>query len=172
MRPLLSSLKNVELVRAESQECDQLFTKLHEAHDHERYANALNDDHEIQLAHKWLDGHDKEVFMFKQSIIGFLNQAKELLADDEIGSIKSGLSHHSKHSIACSSSSKSKLMEAKAAALEVKAAFLKERQALRMASEELELRQEIAQAKIEERVYEQFEMEHNINCMNDGNQEG
>jgi len=60
-------------------------------------------------------------------------------------------------------------MEAKAnaAALEVKAVFLKERQALRMASEELELRQEIAQAKLEERLYEQFEMEQNIDGMND-----
>jgi len=57
--------------------------------------------------------------------------------------------------------------KAKAAALEIKAAFLKERQALRMASEELELQQEIAQAKIEEKVYEQFEMEQNIDGMND-----
>jgi len=51
--------------------------------------------------------------------------------------------------------------------LEVKAVFLKERQALRMASEELELRQEIAQAKVEEKSYEQFEMEQNIDGMND-----
>ena len=57
--------------------------------------------------------------------------------------------------------------KARAAALEIKAAFLKERQALRMASEELELRQEIVQAKIEEKVYEQFEMEQNIDGMND-----
>ena len=36
-----------------------------------------------------------------------------------------------------------------------------------MASEELELRQEIAQAKVEEKSYEQFEMEQNIDGMND-----
>lgn len=108
------------------------------------------------------------MFIFKQSVIAFLNQAKKQ-HDDEIGSIKSRLSGRSKRSLTSSSSSKSKLMEAKAkaAALEIKAAFLKERQALRMASEELELRQEIAQAKIEEKVYEQFEMEQNIDGMND-----
>ena len=83
--------------------------------------------------------------------------------------LKSRLSGYSKQSLTSSSSSKSKLMEAKAkaAALEIKAAFLKERQARRMASKELELRQEIAQAKIEEKVYEQFEMEQNIDGMND-----
>ena len=81
--------------------------------------------------------------------------------------LKSRLSGYSKQSLTSSSSSKSKLMEAKAkaAALEIKAAFLKERQARRMASKELELRQEIA--KIEEKVYEQFEMEQNIDGMND-----
>ena len=52
--------------------------------------------------------------------------------------------------------------KAKAAALEVKAVFLKERQALRMASEELELRQEIVKAKVEEKLYEQFEMEQTL----------
>ena len=36
-----------------------------------------------------------------------------------------------------------------------------------MASEELELRQEIAKATVEEKLYEQFEMEQNIDGMND-----
>ena len=166
VRPLLSSLKNVEQVSVESQVLDQVFLRLQEVH--ERYTNALTDEYEIKVAQEWFDTHDKEVFVFKQSVIAFLNQAKKQ-HDDEIGSIKSRLSGRSKHSLTSSSSSKSKLMEAKAkaAALEIKAAFLKERQALRMASEELELRQEIAQAKIEEKVYEQFEMEQNIDGMND-----
>ena len=57
--------------------------------------------------------------------------------------------------------------KAKAAALEVTAVFLKERQALKMATEELELRQEIAQAKVEEKLYEQFELEQNLDGIND-----
>lgn len=36
-----------------------------------------------------------------------------------------------------------------------------------MATEELELRQEIVQAKVEETLYEQFEMEQNSDGMND-----
>lgn len=77
-------------------------------------------------------------------MIAFLNQAKKQ-HDDEIGSIKLRLSGRSKRSLTSSSSSKSKLMEAKAkaAALEIKAAFL------------------------EENVYKQFEMEQNIDGMND-----
>ena len=53
-----------------------------------------------------------------------------------------------------SSSAKLRLTEAKAraAALEVEARFLKKKQALRMATEELELRQKIAEAKAEERT--------------------
>ena len=36
-----------------------------------------------------------------------------------------------------------------------------------MATEELELRQEIAQAKVEEKLYERLELEQNIDDMND-----
>ena len=166
IRPLLPSWKNVELVKVESHGLDELFSKLQEAH--ERYTNALTDEHEINEAHEWFGIHDKDVFILKQSIIEFLNQAKKQHNDDEISSVRSRLSGRSKHSATSSCSSKTKLMEAKAkaAALEVKAAFLKERQALRMATEELELRQEISQAKVEEKVYEQFEMEQNIDDMN------
>ena len=62
-------------------------------------------------------------------------------------------------SYASRSSNRSQLIQAKAktASLEAKAAFLKEKQALKMAAEELELRRMIAQAKAEENVYEQFE---------------
>ena len=67
------------------------------------------------------------------------------------------------------SSTKLRLIEAKAraAVLEVEARFLKEKQALRMASEELELGQKIAEAKAEERTYEEFDEEQNIDGMND-----
>ena len=46
IRPLLFSWKNVELVKVESQKLDELFIKLQEAH--ERYVNALTDEHEIE----------------------------------------------------------------------------------------------------------------------------
>ena len=128
------------------------------------YVNALTDEHEIEEAHEWFGIHDKDVFTLKQSVIEFLNQAKRQYNDEEISSVRSRLPSRSKRSATSSCSSKTKLMEAKAkaAALEVKAVFLKERQALRMATEELELRQEIAQAKVEETFYEQFELEQNI----------
>ena len=75
------------------------------------------------------------------------------------------------HSRGChsSSSTKLRLIEAKArsAALEVEARFLKEKQALRIASEELELRQKIAEAKAEERTYEEFNEEQNLDGTND-----
>lgn len=48
VRPLLSSLKNVEQVRVESQVLDQVFSRLQEVH--ERITNALTDDHEIKVA--------------------------------------------------------------------------------------------------------------------------
>ena len=58
-------------------------------------------------------------------------------------------------------SSKSKLIKAKTrvAALEVEAAFLKEKQALKMAEEQLELKKSLAKAKEEERIYEQMSNE-------------
>jgi len=154
-------------VKVESQVLDELFINLQEAQ--ERCANALIDMYEIEEAREWFGIHDKDVFTLKQIIIEFLNQAKKQHIDGEISSVRSRVSSRSKRSATSSCSSKTKLMEAKAkaAVLEVKAVFLKERQALRMASEELELRQEIAQAKGEEKLHEQFEMEQNIDGMND-----
>ena len=67
IRPLLFSWKNVELVKVESQELDELFIKLQEAH--ERYANALTDEHEIEEAREWFSIHDEDVFTLKQSVI-------------------------------------------------------------------------------------------------------
>ena len=49
--------------------------------------------------------------------------------------------------------------------LEVKASFLKEKQALSI--EELELRQQIAEARGEEKTYQKFEEEQNIDGMNE-----
>ena len=74
---------------------------------------------------------------------------------------RSRKSNHSGHSNLSSLSSKSKLIKAKTrvAALEVEAAFLKEKQALKMAEEQLELKKSLAKAKEEERIYEQMNNE-------------
>ena len=58
-------------------------------------------------------------------------------------------------------SSNAKLIKAKTrvAALEVETASLKEKQALKMAEEQLELRKSLAKAKEEERIYEQMNSE-------------
>ena len=45
------------------------------------------------------------------------------------------------------------------AALEVETAFLKEKQALKMAEEQLELKKNLAKVKEEERIYEQMNNE-------------
>ena len=68
--------------------------------------------------------------------------------------MKSKSSRRSRRSLSSVTSSTLKLVEAKAkaAALEVKESFLREKQALRMATEELELRQQIAEAKAEEKT--------------------
>ena len=83
--------------------------------------------------------------------------------------VKSKSSSHSRSSPFSTSSAKLKFIEAKAKAakLKVRANFLKEKQALRMASEELELRREIVEAKAEEKTYEQFDEKQIIDGMND-----
>ena len=86
----------------------------------------------------------------KQRINDYLHDAKKLRSGlHDTNSVKSKSSPHSRGSHSSSSSTKLRLIEAKAraTALEVEARFLKEKQALRMASEELELRQKIAEAK-------------------------
>ena len=113
----------------------------------------------MRQATEWFDIHDKEVFTFKQSVVEYLHEAKEYLNEEfSRSSVKSKYSH-SMRSYASRSSNRSQLNQAKAktASLEAKAAFLKEKQALKMAAVELELRRMIAQAKAEENVYEQFE---------------
>ena len=84
--------------------------------------------------------------------------------------MKSKSSRHSKGSHSSSSSvCLLRLTEAKAraAALEIEARFLKEKQALTIATEELELRPKIVEAKAEERTYKEFDEEQNIDGMSD-----
>ena len=118
---------------------------------------------------QWYDTRDKDVFRSKQRIIDYLHEEKKFHNGlHDTSSVKSKSSRHSKGSPS-SSSAKLRLIEAKAraAALEVEARFFKEKQALRMATEELELRQKIAEAKAEERTYDEFDEEQNIDGMND-----
>ena len=79
---------------------------------------------------------DKDVLRSKQRINDSLHDAKKLRSGlHDTNSVKSKSSLHSKGSHYSSSSTKLRLIEAKAraAALEVEARFLKEKQAIRMA---------------------------------------
>ena len=166
--PLLTDFENEKQVRTEVVHLDQLFVKVQEAHD--AYLKALDDDDEIKLALEWFGTRDKDVLQLKQRIIGFLDDADKLRGGlRDTHSVKSKSSRRSRHSLSSVTSARLKLIEAKAkaAALEVKASFLKEKQALKMATEELELRQQIAEAKAEEKTYEKFEEEQNIDGMNE-----
>ena len=166
--PLLTDFENQKQVRTEVVHLDQLFVRVQEAHD--TYLKALDDDDEIKLALEWFGARDKDVLQLKQRIIGFLNDADKLRSGlHDTHSVKSKSSRRSRHSLSSVTSAKLMLVEAKAkaAALEVKASFLKEKQALRMATEELELRQEIAEARAEEKTYEKFEEEQNIDGINE-----
>ena len=97
-------------------------------------------------------------FVFRIKARCYLDETKKLRGDSH--DTRTGFS---------TSSAKLKLIEtkAKAAALEVKAKFLKEKQTLRITSVELELRQQISEAKAEEKIYEQFHEEQIIHGMND-----
>ena len=126
----------------------------------------LANDSDIASANSWYEVHDGDVFKFKQSVCDYFSKAKELQSA-ELNSAASNQSHrsrksnHSGRSNLSSLSSKSKLIKAKTrvAALEVEAAFLKEKQALKMAEEQLELKKSLAKAKEEERIYEQMSNE-------------
>ena len=110
----------------------------------------------------WSQGH----FKVRQSVCEYLSKAKELQSA-ELSSAASNKSHrsrkskHSGRSNLSSLLSHSKLIKAKSkvAALEVEKAFLKEKQALKMAEEQLELRKSLAKAKEEERIFEQMNNE-------------
>ena len=136
---LLTDLENEKQVRTEVVHLDQLFVKVQEAHD--AYLKALDDDDEIKLALEWFGTRDKDVLRVKQRITGFLNDADKLRGGlRDTHSVKCKSSHHSRHSLSS--------VAAKAAALEVKESFLKQKPALRMATEELELRQQKTQKRL------------------------
>ena len=165
--PLLADFEDEKKVCIEGVQLDQLFVKMQEVDD--MYLSALHDKSEIELARQLFDTRDKDVLQSKQRINDYLHDAKLCSGLHDTNSVKSKSSLHSKGSHSSSSSTKLRLIEAKARAtvLEVEARFLKEKQALRMASEELELRQKIAEAKVEERPCEEFDEEQNIDGMND-----
>ena len=104
--------------------------------------------------------------ILKQFVCKYLSKAKELQSA-ELNSAASHKSHrsrksnHAGHSNLSSLSSYSKLTKGKTrvAALEVEVVFLKEKQALKMAEEQLELRKSLAKAKEEERIFEQMNNE-------------
>ena len=164
MKPLLSDFNNFEFVSVEMEGLNNLLAELQVAQDN--FLEVLENDSDIASANSWYEVHDGDVFKFKQSVYEYMSKAKELQSA-ELNSAASNQSHrskksnHSGRSNLSSLSSKSKLIKAKTrvAALEVEAAFLKEKQALKMAEEQLELKKSLAKAKEEERIYEQMNNE-------------
>ena len=164
MKPLLVDFNNYDFVSVEMEGLNSFLVELQVAQDN--YLEALDNKSDIASANSWYEVHDEDVFKFKQSVCEYLSKAK-VHRSAELGSVvsnrshRSGKSNHSIRSSSSSTSSKSKLIEAKTrvAALEVEAAFLKEKQALKMAEEQLELKKSLAKAKEEERIYEQMNNE-------------
>ena len=164
IKPLLQDFKNFDFVSSEIEVLNGLIAKLYDAHD--KYLNSLKNDAEIDDAVTWFETHDGAIFTFKKTVCEYVSNAKSLRF--EMNSFTATGSRHSsrksvrsKYSISSSTSSKSRLIEAKTrvASLEVKAAFLKKKQALKMAAEELELKENLAQAKEEEKIFEQLNKE-------------
>ena len=124
VKPLLVDLNNYEFVSVEMEGLNNLLVKLQDAQDN--YVDALENETDIVNANSWYDGHDGDIFKFKQSVIEYLSKAKRHQSN-EVHSVISGGSHrskesnHSKRSTSSSISSKAKLIEAKAkvAALEM-----------------------------------------------------
>ena len=163
MKPLLLDLINYEFVSVEMEGLNNLLVELQASHDD--YVDSLENESDIEIANSWYEEHDGNVFKFKQSVCNYLSQAKghQLAELNSVASNRTHRSRKSNHSRGSnlSTSSKSKLIEAKTrvATLEVEAAFLKEKQAIKMAEEELELKKSIAKAKREEMIYEQMNNE-------------
>jgi len=165
IRPLLVDLNNQEFVSHEMEGLNSLINKLQEAHG--KYLNSLKDESEIDNANVWYDVHDSDILKFKQTVCDYISKSRQQQLI-EVRSIASNVSCRSsrksirsKRFISSSTSSKSRLLEAKTkvASLEIKAAFLKEKQALKMAAEELQLKENLAQAKEEEKIFEQLNKE-------------
>ena len=163
MKPLLVDLNNFEFVSFEMEGLNNLLVELQVAQDN--FLGVLENESDIANANSWYEVHDGDVFKFKQSVCEYLSKAKELQSAElnSAASNKSYRSRKSNHSgrSNLSSLSHSKLIKAKTrvAALDVEAAFLKEKQALKMAEEQLELRKNLAKAKEEERIFEQMNNE-------------
>jgi len=162
MKPLLADFNNFEFVSVEMEGLNNLLVELQVAKD---FLEVLENDSDIASANSWYEVHDGDVLKFKHSVYEYLSKAKELQSA-ELNSAASNQSHqsrmsnHSGHSNLSSLSPKSQLIKAKTgvAALKVEAAFLKEKQALKMAEEQLELKRSLAKAK-EEKIYEQMNNE-------------
>ena len=164
MKPLLADFNNFEFVSVEMESLNNLLVELQVAQDN--FLGVLDNDSDIASANLWYEVHDGDVFKFKQSVYEYLSEAKELQSA-ELNSAASNQSHrsrksnHSGRSNLSSLSSKSKLIKAKTrvAAVEVEAAFLKEKQSLKMAEEQLELKKSLVKAKEEEKIYEEMNNE-------------
>ena len=100
---LLADFENEKQVRIEVVQLDQLLVKMQEVHD--MYLTSLDDESEIELARQWYDTRDKDVLRSKQRINDYLHDAKKLC---------SGL--HDTNSVKSESSTKLKLIQAKARA--------------------------------------------------------
>ena len=160
---LLVDLNNFEFVSFEMGGLNKFLVEPQLAQDN--FLEVLENESDIASANSWYEVHDGDVFKFKQSVCEYLSKVKDLQSAELISaasnkSHRSRKSKHSGHSRLSSLSSHSKLIKAKSkvAALEVEAAFLKEKQALKMAEEQLEVRKSLAKAKEEETIFEQMNM--------------
>ena len=123
--------------------------------------NKIKNKRDIEHANKWYDTHDRDVFNFKKQIVEFLTASKKEVPPtfytQSHKSSRSGSSYKTQHSIISSTSTRAKLISARAksADLEVRASFLKRKQQLRTAAENLDLEQQIAEVKTEQQIYEQ-----------------
>ena len=152
MKPRLVDFNTFEFVSAEMEGLNNLLLELQVAQDN--FLEMLENDSDIASANSWYEVHDRDVFKFKQSVYEYVSKAKELQSA-ELNSAASNHSHrsrksnHSGRSNLSSLSSKSKLIKAKTrvADLEVEAAFLKEKQALKMAEGQLELKKSLAKQR-------------------------
>ena len=160
---LLIDLNNFEFVSFEMGGLNKFLVEPQLAQDN--FLEVLENESDIASANSWYEVHDGDVFKFKQSVCEYLSKVKDLQSAELISaasnkSHRSRKSKHSGHSRLSSLSSHSKLIKAKSkvAALEVEAAFLKEKQALKMAEEQLEVRKSLAKAKEEETIFEQMNM--------------
>ena len=170
MKPLLTDFNNFAFVSVEMEGLNNLLVELQVAKDN--FLEVLENDSDFASANSWYEVHDGNVFKFKKSFCEYLSTAKELHSAElnfaaSNQSHRSRKSNHSGHSNSSSLSSKSKLIKSKTrvAALEVEAAFLKEKQALKMAEEQLELKKSLAKAKEEERIYEQMSNEELVSTL-------